>query len=444
VYKAKGSYGICAQVVVLTNISPVDIETNQEDVGVADVTTSSPLGEEDVANEHCMNAAESSASEYDQVEEVMSFEEMGLPETLLRGVYSCGWETPSRIQRLAILPARLGQDMLLHSQTGTGKTGAFVTSLLARLDPSLNETQALILAPVRELAAQTCSVARRVGQFLGIRCHASVGGRSVAADEASLRTKPHVVSGTPGRVLAHLQSGLLNTDHMVTFVLDEVDKLMEGGFIDTVQEIFREMPGDTQVLLVAATVDDAVQEMANEMMLCPVKVTVPIEEVALEAISQFYVDCCMEHFKYDTITDLYEQLSIAKSIVFCNEIDTAYTLAKRLDDDNYSVSVLAGAMSQRDRELVLNDFKRGSSRVLIATDVAARGIDVTDVSLVLNYDLPHDRSNYIHRIGRSGRYGSRSVAINLVCGRDMWTQERLEEHYSIRIPELPIDFMKYR
>jgi len=374
------------------------------------------------------------------VTEVQSFEEMDLSDELLRGVYAFGWDSPTPIQRKAIVPAKSGQDIIIHAQSGTGKTGTFVTALLAQIDVSKAETQALILSPVRELALQTQSVVNALGQFMGVSCHASVGGRSGRDDAAALRKKPHVVTGTPGRVLGNLTRGFMSAHAIRSVVLDETDVLLEQGFEEQMRGIFGELPGDVQAMLVTATLETETQAVADQLLRDPVKVLIPLEQVTLEGIKQYYIDCERDEYKAGVLTDLYGTLSVAQSIVFCNTQRRALQLAEHMDTEGFTVSVLTGEMPQEDREEVIRAFKSGSSRVLIATDVVARGIDAPSVSAVMNFDLPHDRANYIHRIGRCGRMGKKGVAINLVASTDFRQLQGLEKYYSTVIPVLPADF----
>lgn len=375
--------------------------------------------------------------------EVADYEEMGLPDQLLRGVYSMGWERPSPIQRKAIVPAMTGRDIVMHAQSGTGKSGAFVIALLAQVDTAVAETQALVLSPTRDLAQQTADVATAVGEYMGAVVHLSIGGRSGREDAMALRRRPHVVCGTPGRVLGNLQRNLMAAHTIRTVVLDEMDVLLEEGFAEQMQAIFQQLPGDVQAMLVTATLEADVQAEADKLLRDPVKVLIPREQVTLEGIAQYHVDCGEEHFKRDVLCDLYSQLSVAQSVVFVNTQRRAVELAEHMEGEGFTVAVITGEMPQQDREAVVAAFKAGASRVLIATDVMARGIDAPSVQAVMNFDLPHDRANYIHRVGRCGRMGKRGVAINLVTQRDARQIQHLEEFYSTTIPPMPADFEKH-
>jgi translation initiation factor 4A len=330
----------------------------------------------------------------------MEFESMGLKEDLLRGVFAYGLEVPSAIQQKAIVPTAAGRDVLMHAQSGTGKTGAFAIGTLDQVDTSPHAgTQVLILSPTRDLALQTQRVVLAVGDYLKVQCHASIGGRSGRADGDALRQNPHVVTGTPGRVIDNIQRGSLNVRGIKTLVLDEVDVLLEEGFVDPIQEVIRSLPRECQILAVSATYTPAVHDICDKFLQNPVKIVIPQEEITLAGIKQFYVDTGSDECKLDVLLDLYETLNASQSIIFVNTRRRAVELAQQMDAADHTVSVIHGELEQAERDLRLREFVSGASRVLIATDIVARGIDAQQVSVVVNVDLPHDRANYIHRIG---------------------------------------------
>lgn len=377
------------------------------------------------------------------VTEIHSFEDMGLEENLLRGIYSSGWEKPTPIQSKAIVPASSGRDIIIHAQSGTGKTGTFVTSVLTQIDPSKNEIQGLILSPVRELALQTEEVVKTLGQFMGIKCHASVGGRSGREDMMALRNNPHVVTGTPGRVLGNLNRGIMRSDSIKMIVLDETDVLLEKGFEEQMRGIFQQLPGNIQAMLVTATFGTETQLVADQLLRDPVKVLIPKEQITLEGIKQYYINCEKDDYKADVLLDLYNTLSVAQSIIFCNTQRKAQRLAEYMDANEFTISLITGEMSQQEREEIIKTFKSGATRVLIATDILARGIDAPSVSAVMNFDIPYDHANYIHRIGRCGRMGKKGVAINLITDSESRNLQEIEKYYSTVIPQMPSDFASH-
>lgn len=373
------------------------------------------------------------------------FEQMGLSEALLRGVYGAGFERPSPVQARAIVPAMGGVDMVIQAQSGTGKTGAFGIALLHRLDVQRAAVQAITLAPTRELALQHAAVLGLLGDRLGARVHASVGGHAVAADAHALREGraggAHVVCGTPGRVLANLRGQTMQARAVRVLVIDEVDTLLaEGSFQDQLRDIIALLPADVQILCVSATLSAPVLALTACFLRDPVRILVPVEAVSLAGIAQFFVDCgTREDDKVEVLRDLYAKISVAQSIIFCNTRRRVLQVAAQLRADDFAVGVLHAELTQPEREAVLAAFVRGATRVLLATDIIGRGIDVQQVSVVINLELPPTRANYIHRIGRAGRNGRLGVAINLVSPRDAPELQALEQLYHCAIPALPND-----
>ena len=331
-----------------------------------------------------------------------------------------------------------------HAQSGTGKSGAFSISMLSRIDFSQDRTQGLVLSPTRDLALQTQKVVLAIGDYIGTRCHASIGGRSVRDDVSVLRNGPHVVTGTPGRVLDNIYKRALDPSGIKVLVLDEVDVMLSEGFREAVYDIFKTLAPDCQVIIVSATFTEEVHAISNKFLRNPIKVLVPQEQVTLEGISQFYVSVDHENQKLDVLLDLYETLTLTQSIIFVNSRRKALWLAEAMNAEEHTVSCIHGEMQQSERDITLREFVAGASRVLIATDILARGIDVQQVSAVMNFELPNDRANYVHRIGRGGRFGRRSVAINLVTEQDKHMLQDIERFWSTEVLEMPsnvADFM---
>jgi len=372
-------------------------------------------------------------------EVVESFDEMGLKTSLLRGIYSHGFEKPSAIQSRAIMPVIHGKDTIAQAQSGTGKTGTFLISSFQVIDETQQATQALILAPTRELAKQIHTIASQLSDYMDIQVHICVGGTNTRADATALRNGPHLVVGTPGRVNDMINRGALQTKHLKIFALDEADELLSRGFTEQIYDIFQFLHGEIQVCLFSATMPPEVLEMAENFMRDPIRILVKKEALTLDGIRQYYVAVGTEKNKLDTLCDLYEHLTITQAIIFVNKKRQADWLADMLAQRDFTVSVLHGEMGQHERSLTMREFRSGSSRVLISTDLIARGIDVQQVSLVINYDLPTTLQNYIHRVGRSGRFGRKGVAINLVTDEATFELREIEQHYSTQVVELPCD-----
>ena len=374
-----------------------------------------------------------------EVETFHDFEAMGLKQNLLRGIFGYGLEKPSAIQKQGIVPTAAGRDMLMQAQAGTGKTAAFAIGMLEQLETSRPGTQALILSPTRDLALQTERVVAQLGDYLNVSVHASIGGTSGREDSQALRRGPHVVTGTPGRVVDNIERGSLDTRGIKILILDEVDVMLDEGFVDAVKKVTQTIP-DAQLVCVSATYPQGVFDLCCDILRDPVKIIVPVEELSLAGIAQYYIDCGSRDAKIDVLLDLYGSMSTAQSVVFCNSRRSAMNLAAEMDRADHTVSVIHGELSQEERNQVVAEFTQGASRVLIATDVFARGMDVQQVSLVINVELPHDRENYIHRIGRCGRQGRKGVAINLLDGNsrgEVAKLQELERFYAAPIGEMP-------
>jgi len=376
-------------------------------------------------------------SNWDEVCE--NFDDMSLREELLRGIYAYGFEKPSAIQQRAIVPCIKGLDVIAQAQSGTGKTATFAISILQQIDTSLRECQALILAPTRELAQQIQKVVMALGDYMGAQCHACIGGTSVREDMRKLDVGQHVVVGTPGRVFDMISRKVLRPHDIKQFVLDEADEMLSRGFKDQIYDVFRHLNSEIQVVLLSATMPTEVLEVTTRFMREPIRILVKKEELTLEGIRQFYVSVEREEWKLDTLCDLYETLTITQAVIFCNTRRKVDWLTEKMHQRDFTVSAMHGDMDQKERDVIMREFRSGSSRVLITTDLLARGIDVQQVSLVINYDLPTNRENYIHRIGRGGRFGRKGVAINFVTDDDKRTLQDIEKFYNTQIDEMPMN-----
>lgn len=376
-------------------------------------------------------------STWDEVHE--TFDDMNLNTKLVRGIYGYGFEKPSSIQQRAIVPCIKGMDVIAQAQSGTGKTATFAISILQGIDTSIKSVQALVLAPTRELANQIIKVITALGDYMDVECYACIGGTNVRKEIQMLKENGYqVIVGTPGRVLDMIANRrAINASTIKMFVLDEADEMLSKGFKDGIYDIFRELPGEIQVVLLSATMPDEVLDVTKRFMRNPATILVKRDELTLEGIRQFYVDVEKEDWKFETLVELYESLTIVQAVIFTNTRRKVDWLTDKMKAKEFVVSAMHGDMDQKERNVIMTEFRSGSSRVLITTDLLARGIDVQQVSLVINYDLPNQRETYIHRIGRSGRFGRKGVAINFITQEDVRVMRDIEQHYATKITELP-------
>ena len=380
--------------------------------------------------------------DYNDIES-SSFEDLNLKDTLLRGIYSCGYEAPSSIQKKAILPVIDKHDVIAQAQSGTGKTATFSIGMLQNIDENLKETQALILSHTRELSLQIMQVVKNLSTYMNLTYNLSVGGTTIRDNIDELLKNPQVVIGTPGRVLDMINKKALNTRNLKILVIDEADEMLSKIFSNQIYDIFRFLPNNIQVGLFSATMTPEFFKISNNFMRDPVKILVKNEELTLEGIKQFYINIDKQDYKFATLCDIYEACSISQTIIYCNSKRTVDEVSKKLDENNFSISRIHGEMTQTERNNIMQEFRNGNSRILISTDLLSRGIDVQQVSLVINYDIPNNPESYIHRIGRSGRYGRKGVAINFVTSYDVRKMQDIERYYSTQVDELPMNFKDF-
>jgi len=375
----------------------------------------------------------------EEVDVVPTFDSMGIREDLLRGIYAYGFEKPSAIQQRAIKQIIKGRDVIAQAQSGTGKTATFSISTLQVLDTSVRETQALILCPTRELAQQVQKVILALGDYMNVQAHVCIGGTNVGEDIRKLDFGQHVVVGTPGRTFDMIRRRNLRTRNIKLLILDEADEMLNRGFKEQIYDVYRYLPPATQVVLVSATLPHEILEMTHKFMSDPIRILVKRDELTLEGIKQFFVAVEREEWKFDTLCDLYDTLTITQAVIFNSTKRKVDWLAEKMREANFTVSAMHGDMPQKERNEIMREFRSGQTRVLISTDVWARGLDVPQVSLIINYDLPNNRELYIHRIGRSGRYGRKGVAINFVRNDDIRILRDIEQYYSTQIDEMPMN-----
>ena len=372
-----------------------------------------------------------------------NFDDLNINENVLRGVYSYGFEKPSAIQIKAIPIVIGGKDVIAQAQSGTGKTGAFAISSLCRIDLSLKQTQVIILSPTHELAEQIFAVIKDISSYSDISILKVVGKTSVNQCIRDLSANPQMIVGTPGRVLDMIQKNYLYTNSLKMLVLDEADEILSHCFKDNIYDIVRQIPTETQICLFSATLPPEVLELTDKFMKDPVKILVDKEQLTLEGIQQFYVNVKHSDWKYDVIADLYDIINVGQCIVYINNKSKIVEINDRLLRDNFPASYITGDKTSEERNKIMEDFRGGKIRILLATDLLARGIDIQQLSLVINYDLPREKETYIHRIGRSGRYGRKGVAINFITERDIDELKFIESFYDTKINEMPDNIAEY-
>jgi len=311
--------------------------------------------------------------------------------------------------------------------------------MLQQLDmKSRRGVQGLILVPTRELATQVRRVVQSIGDYMDINCHAFVGGTSVAKDMSILREgRADIAVGTPGRIHDLMRRNILSTNCVRTVTLDEADDILSREFSYDVDAILSRIPPSAQIAIISATLPKEVIELTEKVLREPTKITVLPEELSLKGIRQYYVDVDKEENKLDTLIDLFNDISISQSVIFCNTNKRVAYLTSRLVEQGYPAACIHGQLSGEERTIIMERFRNGNIRVLICSDLLARGIDIQTVSVVLNYDIPQSRETYLHRIGRSGRFGRRGVAISFVTYRDVPIVRDLEKYYDTKLDELP-------
>ncbi len=366
-----------------------------------------------------------------------TFEELNITDNILRGIYTYGFEKPSLIQLKSIPHIIEGKDIIAQAQSGTGKTGAFVIGSLCKIDTTLNSIQLVILLPTHELANQVYEVILEISKYLSINIIKLIGGTPVYDSIKLLDKGAHVVIGSPGRVLDMINRNKLITTNLKSFVLDEADEILSYGFKDTIYDIITRIPKDTQICLFSATLPNEILDLTTKFMNEPERILVKNEELTLEGIQQFYVAVRNNDWKYEIITDLYDVINVSQCIIYINSKQRVLELFNRFLKENFPVSYITGDRDSKDRKEIMQKFKSGDIRILLSTDLLSRGIDIQQLSLVINYDLPKEKETYIHRIGRSGRYGRKGLAINLINEDDIENIRSIEEFYNTTIKEMP-------
>jgi hypothetical protein len=353
-----------------------------------------------------------------------------------------GFEKPSPIQSKAVAPIISKRDVLAQAQSGTGKTATFTIGALARVTLTDNFTQVLVLTPTRELCSQITSVFKGIGGMMeGLRVKTIVGGNSIDEDIRELKNAPpHVIVGCSGRVQDMMNRGYISYKTIKLLIIDEADEMLSIGFKDQVYEIFQYLNTDIQVALFSATLPEYIRVMTGKFMRNPIRIYVKSEQLTLEGISQYFVAVEDDRQKYATLKDLYGFMSLSQCIIYCNSVKRVIELYEAMLEDGFPVCCMHSSMDKRAREEAFSEFRYGKYRVLISSNVTSRGIDIQQVSTVINFDIPKSIENYLHRIGRSGRWGRKGVGINFITRRDVSKLKEIETHYSCQINELPANF----
>jgi translation initiation factor 4A len=393
---------------------------------------------ENAQPESSPSSAGSGPSEFSVWEDVEE-----LNPQLLRGIYAYNFEKPSYIQQKSILSILKGNDVIAQAQSGTGKTGAFGVATLQRIDSTVQkDVQALILAPTRELAKQIMEVVTGLGsQMPGLKVQLLIGGTSTDEDAKMLKTEmPQIVVGCPGRVYDMIRRKYINAKQIKMLVLDEADEMLSVGFKDQIYNIFQYLHNDIQVCLFSATMPVELHKLTEKFMRNPVKILVQAEQLTLEGICQHYVGLEDDETKFVTLQDLYKTVSMSQSIIYCNSVKRVSDLTEAMVLKGYPACCIHSGMDKSARDEAYANFKSGKYRVLISSDVTARGIDIQQVSIVINFDLPRSVHTYLHRIGRSGRWGRKGMGISFITPRDTKQLKEIESFYSTVITELPSNF----
>lgn len=364
------------------------------------------------------------------------FEDFCLKRDLLMGIFEKGWEKPSPIQEASIPIALTGRDILARAKNGTGKTGAYAIPCLEKVDPKKDQVQALIIVPTRELALQTSQICIELSKHLeGCRCMVTTGGTNLKDDILRLTEPVHVVIATPGRILDLMNKNLVKIGHCGSLILDEADKLLSQDFKGMLDSIIGHLPKDRQIMLYSATFPLTVESFMSKHLKNPYEINL-MEELTLKGVTQYYA-FVQEKQKVHCLNTLFSKLQINQSIIFCNSTQRVELLAKKITELGYSCYYIHAKMNQPHRNRVFHDFRQGSCRNLVCSDLFTRGIDIQAVNVVINFDFPKHSETYLHRIGRSGRYGHLGVAINLITYDDRFALHKIEQELCTEIKPIP-------
>ncbi|KAM0551090.1 hypothetical protein ACHAO7_005404 [Fusarium culmorum] len=370
----------------------------------------------------------------------LEFENFALKRDLLMGIFEAGFEKPSPIQEESIPVALTGRDILARAKNGTGKTAAFVIPTLERINPKISKIQCLILVPTRELAMQTSQVCKTLGKHLGINVMVTTGGTGLRDDIIRLQDPVHIVVGTPGRILDLAGKNVADLSECPMFIMDEADKLLSIEFTPVIEQLLQFHPKDRQVMLFSATFPLSVKDFSDKNMVSPYEINL-MDELTLRGITQYYA-FVEEKQKVHCLNTLFSKLQINQSIIFCNSTNRVELLAKKITELGYSCFYSHAKMQQHARNRVFHDFRNGVCRNLVCSDLLTRGIDIQAVNVVINFDFPKNAETYLHRIGRSGRYGHLGLAINLINWDDRFNLYNIERDLGTEIQPIPASIDK--
>jgi translation initiation factor 4A len=371
--------------------------------------------------------------------EINSWDELDIPPDLLRGIYNYGFENPSPIQKKAIKPINLKKDIIAQAQSGTGKTATFTIGALSNINTKDKDVQVMVLSPTRELSIQTANVFNAIGSMMdGLEVQILIGGNSIDEDIQNLKNKhPQIVVGCPGRVFDMIRRNTFNSRKVKLVILDEADEMFSSGFKEQVYNIFQSLHKDIQVALFSATIPSYIYPITEKLMRDPIRISVKAEQLTLEGISQYFVAVEDDRQKYNTLKELYSLISVSQCIIYCNSVKRVSDLYDAMIEDGFPVCCIHSSMDKVARDNAFMEFRNGKFRVLISSNVTARGIDIQQVSVVINFDICKCVHTYLHRIGRSGRWGRKGVGINLITRRDISKMKEIEAHYACEIKEMP-------
>lgn len=363
------------------------------------------------------------------------FEEFCLKRELLMGIFEKGWEKPSPIQEASIPIALSGKDILARAKNGTGKTGAYSIPVLEQIDVTKDYIQALIIVPTRELALQTSQICIELAKHMNVRVMVTTGGTNLRDDIMRIYQKVQVIIATPGRILDLMEKKVAEMDQCKILVLDEADKLLSQDFKGMLDVVIRNLPLERQILLFSATFPLTVEQFMKKHLRDPYEINL-MEELTLKGVTQYYA-FVQERQKVHCLNTLFSKLQINQSIIFCNSTQRVELLAKKITELGYCCYYIHAKMAQAHRNRVFHDFRSGLCRNLVCSDLFTRGIDVQAVNVVINFDFPKMAETYLHRIGRSGRFGHYGLAINLITYDDRFTLHRIEQELGTEIKPIP-------
>lgn len=378
------------------------------------------------------------------MESKKTFDDLNLKKDLLEGIYLYGFKNPSDIQIKGIEAICTGKDCILQSQSGTGKTATYLLGILNRLEVN-NKLQGIVIAPTRELADQVFNVAKELTKKSKLSVVKCTGGTNIYKNKKEIKNK-NLIVGTIGRINHMIQDKIIQLHSLKILVIDEADDILMDGLSDKLKNIFERIPDGTQICFISATLSYNVFNVTKKVMHDPIQVLLKKHEIAVPLISQFYLDVEQEENKFDVLLDIYNLISTSQAIIFCNTIRKITWLNENLIKNNFPITAIHGKMTQDERNDIVNEFRNGKTRILLTTDLLARGIDIPQVNLVINYDIPPNKETYIHRIGRCGRFGKKGISITFVKSEDAMDVKclnKMKNFYKIDLKEMPDNVHEY-